>query len=309
MAVNPDTGISAIDEAIAQCLRYGTINCIHAEQGSGENELCYALLTSHLLRSAHSTATVIDVGSSFDVRKMHQNLHFRLQGHEGTHDTAVQVLGRLNISQVFDVEGLADAIAEVRQSLEPSIELPSTEKALMNPIKSTIDDSEDEDDLLDDPAPAHLAPDQISTASNHAAAGFLVLSNFHQIMAPSIKSNHVQGQSLLVSFMRSLQHLSKAHHLCTVIFSGVTAYPKAREDTPSAFASCNWRPVLGKAFPHLLDSEMLLYRASSLRTENQKGNEENSVSIIEILQNSDGRGLGRWAPFIIGAEGRLMEFT
>lgn len=299
----PDTGLRALDEVLSQCLHYGTITCIHAETTSGEKELCNALLTSHLLRSLASTATVIDVSSFFDVRKIHQNIVSRIGEEARANDKAVQVLDRLNIMQIFDFEGLTDAILEVRQTLEESIASPHIPQSAPQVIKSTINDSQDEDETLDNPTPAPpILPSTHPTS--HFPPRLLLLTNLHHIIHPLIKTNPTQGQSLLLSLLRSLHHLTQTHNLLTLILSGVASYPKAREEAPSAFASCLWRPVLGKAFSHTLDAEMLLYRAPG-REGRDAGD---GTSILEVLQDRNGKGVGRWAPFRVDKEGRLKEF-
>ena len=294
----PKTDIRVVDEALSGCIQYGGVTCIHGEDGSGGTELCEATLTSHLLNDPSFIATVIDIGSTFDLRHIHQSVLSRMRAVSDPNQAALQVLERLHIMKIFDFEGLVDAVAEIRQSAQHGNHSSAPQKASPKPPRGTVGDSESEEELSNTPSPQIVSP--AAPSDSATSSRLLLINNLHQVISPLIKSNHVQGQALLISFTRSLQLLTKAHNLCTIIVSGTTSYTKWKEESPSAFGSCTLRPVLGPAFSHLLDSELMVHQ-SVVPGPKQGGGKD--VSVVEVLQNRHGKGIGRWAPFAVDEGG------
>lgn len=303
-------GIRAADDVLGRCIQPGHITCMTADPGTGERELCEAIVVAHLLGAPDAVATIVNTGSSFDVRKVHRLTLERVRDHEDASKSALQVLDRLKIMKVFDFEGLKDALSELRQSASHQSATSGKSHHETRAPRGTVSDSEDEDEMLDgwqptqpepatpikpQPAPAHIT-----------ASGLLLINNLPQVISPLIKSNYAQGQALLVSFMRSLSHLAKARTLRTIIVNGTSTFGKSKEETPSAFASCTVRPLLGKAFTHLLDTHLLVHQTLK-RGHEGKSNARSDVSVIEVVQDRHGDGLGRWAAFTVDQMGRLAD--
>ncbi len=307
-ARSPSTGLSSADEALKGCVQYGAITCISAQADSGGQELTLGLLISHLLSSPIASATIIDTGASADIRKINRALLSRLSDHVDAKQQALAVLNRLKIMRVFDFEGLADATAEVRQRLCDLPAPPARQSHFQPPPRGTIGDSdgEDDDELL---SPDSATSDQTHDLSSAAALAppgiFLLIDNLSQLAAPPIKNNYTQGQGLLVSFMRSLMHLAQTHSVCTIVVNGTSSYANAKEESPSAFSSCTQQPLLGKAFMHVLDTHLLLHQ---IEGSNGMGmQDQDRVSIIEVLQDRHGQRAGRWAAFNTSKDGTLLD--
>lgn len=197
--------------------------------------------------------------------------------------------------KTFDFVGLTEGIAEVRDSLEDPDPGP----------KATIGDSESEDEMLDDP--------KQHPADTH---GLLLIDNLTQVAAPLLKNDNTAGQALLASFMRSLGHLSRAHSLCTVILNGTTTYTSpSSSDAPSIFSSCTVRPALGRTLPFLVDLHLLVHKqprtiegARMVYGDGCAGREPVEwVRVVEVLQDRYSDRVGRWAPFVVHEDGRLVD--
>jgi hypothetical protein len=240
------------------------------------------------------------------LRKLYQTIVESLEPKNDAKQRALAILDRLKVMKVFDFEGLADAISELRDSFQNPTQIPKPE---VQAPRGTVGDSEDEDEMLDDPSPiVRKAPVKLpEDVSSQPSTGLLLINNLDQLATPLIKTNHAQGQALLTSFMRSLSHLTKAHGLATIIISSTTSFANAKEEPPSAFASCKQRPALGKSFTHLLDTHLLLHQAQE--SNEARGKRDGPVSIIEVLHDRNGERAGRWAPFTIDEGGRLKGVT
>ncbi|KAK5173735.1 uncharacterized protein LTR77_002416 [Saxophila tyrrhenica] len=300
------TGVKELEDVLGRCLGPGQVTCVSAEPGSGERELCEAIVTAHLLSSTHTTVTVVDTGSFSDIRKIYQSVTSRFQGGANASKEALRVLDRLKIMKVFDFEGLTDAISELRQSLEEPRRAPTVGIRPHSGPKGTIGDSEDEDEMLDIESPSNqpakqARPNPVPAPQAH---GLVLIDNLPQVIGPLLKSNYAHGQALLMSFTRSLSHLSSTHGLCTAIVNGTASSAKTKEESPSAFSSCAVRPLLGKAFTHLLDTHLLVHRTLK-RSREARNDPSGEVSVVEILQDRNGNGVGRWAAFTIDPTGNL----
>lgn len=184
--------------------------------------------------------------------------------------------------------------------------------------KTTVRDSEDEEEMLDVASPSETAT---QPAAKHAtqetstqASGLVLIDNLSQVTIPMIKNHHAHGQALLASFMRSLSHLTTTHNLCTTIVNGTTSSTNFKDESPSIFSSCTLRPILGKAFAHQLDNHLLVHEMVSTTGKKKEGNAAAGIStdgpkiadpvaVIEVLQDRNGGRLGRWAPLKIYCNG------
>ncbi|KAK0260468.1 hypothetical protein LTS09_004764 [Friedmanniomyces endolithicus] len=309
------TGLSSLDLALEGGLDYGSISCISAETNSGAGDIMLAALISHMLSEPEATATVIDITLAFDLRRLHGKLAHALQFHGRDIKEAMTILGRLKIMKVFDFVGLTESVVEVRESLESSGTYSPPHVLKQAAPRSTVGDSEDEGEMLDVPTLPSPAPQD--KPKDISSPSLLIIDSISQIAAPLIKSNHVQGQALLTSFMRSLAHLSRTHHLCTLLLNGTTTYSQSKEDTPSIFSSCALRPALGKTFAYMLDLHLLVHaipntaadarRVYGNKHEGKGEQEAGLVEVIEVLQDRHGSRVDKWTALTLDTSSNLAE--
>ena len=308
---------SAIDRALGNGLTYGAVSCINGDAESGAYEICTAFLVSHLLSSPDAMATIFDCANSFDVRRLHRAIEFDMQSQKDSAHHAMVALDRVKIMKVFDFVGLRECESELSRVLE-SNESPST-----SPIsqergpEGTIRDSEDEEETLDlatDPPKQSRPPAATTPQSANPCTHLLLIDNLSHVTAPMIKNLYAQGQAELACFMRSLNYLTKAHNLGTIILNGVALSHNNKDEPPSTFSSCTLRPALGRSFSHMLDTNLLVHllrRSNSHQrmSSDRGGDEQGLVSVMEVLHDRHGENQGQWAPFRVDDAGRLVSLT
>lgn len=338
-------GYSPIDDSLQGGFDHGSITCISAEAESGAKYLSYSLIAAHLLTSKRAEATVVDTTNSFDVRRLHRRLVTGLMregGRDGNHgdvrDDAVRVLERARIMKAFDFVGLTECVAELREGLEiPSKQAPG-QQAVSAP-RGTVGDSEDEDEveMLDAPTPPSKtvppSPKETHNLTNTSdrPSHLLIIDNITYVTSPLLKNSHVQGQALLTTLMRSLEHVTRRHNVCTIIHNTAVTYSNTNtstsnnnnnstttEPTLSIFASCALRPALGKSFQYLLDLHLLLHRlpisASDAKAvyaaHGSIPKPENKLaSVLEVMQDRYSDRVGHWSAFRIDVEGNLAAVS
>ena len=315
------TGCRSIDNVLVDGLQYGTTTCVSAEADSGARALSQTLLVSHLLSSAYTTAAVIDTTLSFDVRELHKAMTAEMDGQGDAVQMSVKVLDRLKIMKVFDFVGLTESIRELRDALEGNVPSADSVKAVQQAPRGTVGDSEDEDEdedeMLDSPtSPPPCEKPLLENRVTEVNHSLLIIDNITQVAAPLLKNNLAQGQALLSSFMRSLSHLTKTHHLCTILHNHATSNIYIKEETPSIFSSCTVRPALGKTFAYTLDTHMLLHRAPRGADDakavyggvgaDRRQRLAQMCNVVEVLQDRHGGRVGRWAAFNVDDSGRLV---
>lgn len=366
------TGSKAIDEIFAGCnsngggkfglLHYITTSRTEEEEensrrggGGGARDLSLAILAAHLLRAPDSTAMVIEwtlsSASSLDVRRLQRILQVSDssrgdgEGGGGASERIMEVLGRLNISKVFDAVGLDEALVELGGTLDAAREQQEIERrqqqqsvrskgsntvaaaAQEGNKTATIGDSEeddDEEDLEEEEKPekdkAKEAP--ISTASKSPPATLLLINSISQILTPIIRNNYIQGQALLTSLMRSIADLTKRHQLFTIVLGEAGFRSVAEDETLSAFKSCVMKPAVGYGIGFLVDVHFYLHRpfvgADSqkkmmMMMKNGEGpagaqsQDRNEVSVLEIVEDRRGDRYQSYAPFHFTPDGRLQD--
>jgi hypothetical protein len=287
---------SSVDDILKNCIKCGTITCVSTQPNIGENEPFERLLASHLLESSsNSQATLIDTNSSVDMRNIHGSIKSRLSIAETSSKEAVSILERLKIMKVFDFQGLADALSELRHSFESGgLRSPADEQQPMAPPRSTVEDSEDEDEMLDD-LPASVAEPSVTESAtvSPSSSALVLIDNLSHVMSPILKSNHAHGQALMVSFLRSLWLLTKEYNIRTIVVNNTTSYSHNKEDSPSIFSSCIQRPLLGKSIAHLFDGHLLLHQLESGASTRTSQIDPNVV--VEVIHSRNGDDHGRWA--------------
>ena len=302
------TGCKPIDNMLSGGFHHGTISCLSADADCGAREVSQALIVSHLLSREDSSVVVIDTALSFDIRRLHRDLVNRTQYGSDANEKALKALDRLKIMKVFDFVGLTESLTELQDDTRDGSKNYAAVKQPLA-LRGTVGDSEDEDadDMLDtsSPQPPATARSISKSTPQHLPPkpGLLIIDDILQPISPLLKNNYAQGQALLSSLMRSLGHLTKAHNLCTILLNGVLPKPSAKEEPPSAFASCTLQPVLGKVFGYMLDIHLLVHK---MRRRN--GSAE-VCSVIEVLQDRHDGRVGKWAPFEVNEDGGLVAVT
>jgi hypothetical protein len=123
-----------------------------------------------------------------------------------------------------------------------------------------------------------------------------------------------------MSFMRSLNLLTSRRRICTIIINGVVGlntfnspkYPRKPEDDASIFTSTTGKPALGKTFPHLIGTSILLSTLPKTRADaevayGRDGDSSGfeSVGVVEVIRDRNGLLEGRWATFEVLADVEL----
>lgn len=301
------TGCDAIDKALGGGLDHGSITCISVETGVPVQTVTQALLVSHLSSSDSASATVIDTGQAIDVRRLLQAMLATATATEDAKDAAhvkaKAKLRRVKIMKAFDFEGLTEGLGELRDVLE--------DRAAPHLVpRGTVADSQDgEDEMLDSPTPAPLnsaVPSATIATTIESKGPLLIVDNITQLAAPLLKANHATGQALIVSFMRSLAHLTTRFNMSTVIVNSTifTKTPNYKEESPSAFSSCSVRPALGKTWTCLVDMHLLVHQmpcsnhdAKVVYGGTRAVGDVKLSNVMECLQDRREGKVGRWTAF------------
>ncbi|KAF2773111.1 hypothetical protein EJ03DRAFT_306169 [Teratosphaeria nubilosa] len=318
------TSLASIDSALSGGLDYGQISCISSPPEAGASDLVLAILVSHLLSGPDATATVVDSTLAFGVRRLHGILVQRVQTQGDDVAGVMKALDRLKIMKVFDFIGMTEAVSEVRDELEEDRPRAQARTNAAPPVqlppKGTISDSEGDEEKLDSVTPPQASA---QSASEHEPtkprSTMLVINSISHLTLPLLKNNHSQAHSLLTSFLRSIGHLTIAHNMCTLLVNGMQfhgASQLAKGDPPSIFSTCTLRPALGQNLGHLYDLHLLVHevprtvegarRIYGGGAAPRRGQQVESGSVVEVLQDRyDGR-VGRWSAFTSASDGRLL---
>lgn len=311
------TGLMGLNETLGGGLAYGSMSCISAvSQDISARNFALQNMLEHLISIAdvHAVATVIDTTLSFDVRGFHQRVVATLQAqNENVVDVnarSMAILGKIRIMKAFDFAGVVECVAELKGSL-------GHETGSIVAPRGTIDDSEDDeqDEILDGPLPPRQ---KIALPESHSlcpatSRGFLLIDNISQPALAQIKTDHVQGQSLLSTFLRSLRHLTITYQLATVLINNTDSNTRqSKEDGPSIFTSCSLRPSLGLSFAGSLDLHLLIHdvprdEVSARAAYGEPRGRGECVSVAEVLQDRLEGNLGRWVAFESRDGGRIEQ--
>lgn len=317
------SGCPNIDKAIGGALQYKKLCCVSAEANSGGRNLCEAYVVSHLLSSQNTIATIIDSALSFDVRNFHKLVLSRLEGQPEAQQIAMTALERLKIMKVFDVEGLTDSIMEARTTIEGLSSKHEAQSEELTAPRGTIGDSEDEDEdeMLDAPSPPPAMKVEMSHRNVNqegSSLHLLLIDSISHVFAPMMRNRYVEGQALLISFMRSLAHLTTANRMLTILSNDAVPRANIKDESPSAFSSCTVRPALGRSLEHMLDTHLLVHQTTNktkISDENRRRfqaeipTEEKTISVVEVIQDRHGDAFGRWAAFTIDDSGSLRDYN
>ncbi|KAL1297134.1 hypothetical protein AAFC00_004711 [Neodothiora populina] len=298
-----------------------------------------------------SSATVIDSQGHFSVRRLYEDIKTGLihdkknastsssktgnaKADADTEAEAARILERVDIMTVFDIEGMLEGVAEMKQRFnddEAAAAAATVEKAHeqeAEPIKSTIADSQDEGldgmlvfvepeaGVLDAAAAAAAVVESLpldpetksgdekeNENSKIEGSGqprrLLTIDNFAHLITPVIKNNYVQGQALLTSILRSLSHTARRYNMCIVLLNSAVNY-KGDQDCPSAFSSIVTRPSLGRTLDYMVDTHLFVNEmaAGQVRDGASKSRMQ-AVGVVEVLQDRYDDRTGRVGLFTL----------
>lgn len=175
----------------------------------------------------HTDAMVVDSSGTFSALRLRDILCFRMQQKAGAADDAeilaraTEYLKRVKITRVFDLIGVAEALADVSAS-----------------------------------GLANLCPDsQDDEIERDIRVGFLVIDDMASVA--KLSQGGAARHAFLANVMRSLLHITRRHRICSIIVNGVV---KSKSDEPgsSIFSSVTHKPSLGKMFAETVDYSLLL---------------------------------------------------
>ncbi|ORY12493.1 hypothetical protein BCR34DRAFT_296971 [Clohesyomyces aquaticus] len=250
-------GLKSVDDALGGGLRRASLVCVSGEVGSGQVGLSLSLLASHLLDHPTSTAAVIDTTGNLDVLRIYATLASRLRktppqqsdviDHADAEDIAAKILDRVKIMRVFDLEGIVEAVGEIREGLD-QVPTPPMNERLEDPprpteepkkiSKTVIQDSEDEEDeedeMLFESAPKSQSPPNPDAApplsepvkgldkegaGPQGKVGFVLVDNIAHVISPVLKSNYIHANALLTALLQRLTHLTHTYSLITILLN------------------------------------------------------------------------------------------
>ncbi|KIW06493.1 uncharacterized protein PV09_02929 [Verruconis gallopava] len=362
------SGYTAIDEALNGGFKCGQITCISGERGNGKTLIAFHVIANHLLSSQGSQAAIIDTTGTFDVLRLrnvivdqikdkrvheHAAAAREIKGVVVDHDDALdetetiarQALDRMKIMRVFDFVGLREAINEIKEDLEnvEKDEEVAGQGVANHGQQTCIADSQAEDG--DEDIMASDAKKYIPESPKLESVSLLVVDNITSVLNPHLKTDYVQGQALLTTFMRYLSSLTVTFRLTTLLLNNaaspnkthlpfpnlallnsnlhlpsstyisepLSANSHSMLDQPSIFSSTTARPSLGKTFTGLVDCHVLLSMIPKRRRDAEifvggKSGDGDRVGVLEVLCERGGNGVGRWAAFEIGLAGTELKF-
>ena len=240
-------------------------------------------------------------------------------------EEATAMLDRVKVMRVFDFAGVVEAISEVNELMEAM-----TLKADSRPVeaseqrKDEIVDSEEDPDEEDEEPQRHSQHETDHLHGNEAHSGpigMIIIDSITNVVSAMMVKSQVQGQALLASFMRSLQHLTSRCHVCTILTNAAVgknpsrnpSYQHGPREDVSIFSSTMGKPALGKTFTFLIDTSVFLSTVPKTSDDafiafggGEKVPSYQKALIFEVLRDRCGNREGRWAAFEIAAEVKLM---
>lgn len=291
------TGVKAIDKQFDGGFAFGAVHGITSRVDSDAADLVQGLLAAHLLSGSDATATIVESTNYFDVRK----LYHALQTISPSSEEAMKALARLRISKVFDYQGMTEALAEMHQNVcRADLEIENGEAA----PKATIEDSEDEEDLLAAPSPAK-GPSAADLRRDHKPKPLLVVNSISHVVAPAIQNNYVKGQAMLSTVMRTISRLTYTQSMCTFVFGNARS---VREDeTLSILKAANFRPSVGVGVGYLFDVHLYLHE---MRLRKPAAGQQNAtVNVLSAVDDKQSGSFGTSVAFAYNAAGVLQDIS
>lgn len=314
------------------------------------HKLGYHAIASHLLEHKLGEVAFIDTTGSFSPLRLRKVLAYRLEAKvqhnsyqesgymyekrtsvlekskEAMVEEATSMLDRVKVMRVFDFAGVVEAISEVNELMEVRTRnLAKLRVVAIARRKEEIGDSEDELDEDGDEEPqsephrGSVSLDDLQGTSG--PIGMIIVDTITNVVSAMMVKSQVQGQALLASFMRSLQHLTSRYHICTILTNAAVGmnpsrnpeYQHGPREDVSIFSSTMGKPALGKTFTFLIDTSVFLSTVPKTSDdafiafgEGGKSSSYQKALILEVLKDRCGTREGRWAAFEIAAEVELL---
>ena len=317
---------------------------------TSRNKIVSHAIVSHLLSHNESDVAYIDANGSFSPHQLHNVLSYRLRArkqqdafeHTGfiyekrlednTTQTieaeATSLLDRVKVMRIFDVAGLSEAVAEVsttRKMERRSDDASAEHKGIDSKRRTEIGDSEEEseDERVSQIRDQGTGFEERDNERNAVTSGdgMIVIATLTGIISANISKSPIHGQAIFASVMRSLHHISTHYRICTIIVNAAVGLtpkidpanrPHKENDDVSIFASNLGKPALGKAFTHMIDTSLFLYKlpkhkgdALSAYGQFSTGRSWKDATVIEVLKDKNGGREGRWAAFEIISDVKL----
>ncbi|KAL8967055.1 MAG: hypothetical protein Q9197_005640 [Variospora fuerteventurae] len=332
---SPDVDVGVLEGGF----RYGEVTAIAGANRTGKTALAFQAIASHLIRYEDGEVALIATTDP-PLARLKDILIVRLEQSRRspaftesgyvhkrrakpvspTRDTMNKVslmLERVRISRVFDFPGVIEAVSEFSADLEEDDQAGKEKLDSDGHERSrSIADSEDEamEDLSAEPEPRAPTDDNPNTPKKPSAS-MLVIDNIANVLGSTMTKSQVQGHALLANFMRSLHHLTKRRHICTLLMNAAvglrsqnTQYHRRPEDQVSVFASTVGKPGLGKHFSYLVDTSIFLSTlprskddADVAYGDARESRKYEEVGMIEVLKDRYGSREGRWSAFVMEA--------
>ncbi|KAF2403615.1 P-loop containing nucleoside triphosphate hydrolase protein [Trichodelitschia bisporula] len=346
------SGCAAVDAALDGGLEYGRVSCISGEGGVGKTLLALHFIAKHLVSGREVQATVIDSVGTFDVFRLQEVVLSRLRD-MGQHDETKQthtdagvttervpedeILDRVKLMRVFDIEGLLEALDELKTETESALDdLRKLRNDAATDKQLEIPDSEDEGDemLFDEVSPLEPSPSDMTNLPGEAAAkeGLLVIDNITSVINPLLKRNYVQAQAQLTEVLRALSQLARSSNMCILLINTAMSprsnhtvsvkkstqmldHPSPEEmsslssqlESISIFESATVRPALGKTLSNAVDLYLLAHmlpkhkRDADMFYNTELGSKHRAelVNILEVLSDRWDQRVGNFGAFTV----------
>ena len=347
------SGAAAIDElALEGGFRYGEITALAGASGTGKTLLAYHAIASHLLAHTGGEATFIDTTGAFSPVRLREVLSYRLRAryHRSSHehsgyiydnvvvkgergeewflDEATGLLESVKVMRVFDLAGLVEAVGEVGEMREKH--LGEARKDVVEEVakrRHEVDDSEEDSDaeMLEEQFGHNGEAAELAKLENAApvkdSGGMIIIDTVTNVASSVVSKSPIQGQALLTSFMRSLQHLTFRHQMCTILVNSAVGlnpstnpeYHRRVDDNISIFSSSFGKPALGKVFSHSIDTSIYLSMLPKTRDDavtaygdSVEDRTWQKAIVLEVLKDRHGTREGRWVAFEIAGGVKLV---
>ncbi|KAL9029107.1 MAG: hypothetical protein Q9196_002620 [Gyalolechia fulgens] len=255
-----------------------------------------------------------------------------------TSHRVMSMLERVHICRVFDFAGVEEAVTEFGANLEDNdrsdeVETTAKERKSARSVADSEDEAE-EDVSLEPDGRRHGEADITNPAMGpgRLRAHMIVIDNMANVVGSMMAKSQVQGiacsiaprtrreanrilegHAILARFMRSLRHLTKHRHICTLIVNAAvglrpqgTQYRCKADDQVSIFASTTGRPALGKHFTSLVDASIYLSTLPRSKEDADVAYGDvrgalrfNEIRVLEVLKDRYGSREGKWSAFDI----------
>lgn len=245
---------------------------------------------------------------------------FAKQSNREISESVMSMLERVQVCRVFDFPGIAEAVTEFGAKLE--IEHANAQsEIIVKKCESGRHIVDSEDDAECESSPETDGEKHVERDATSGQANMIVIDNMANVVGSMLAKSQVQGHAILTTFMRSLHHLTKQRHICTLIANGAvglrqkgTQYQANASEHISIFSSTTGRPALGKHFTYFIDTSIYLSMLPRSKKDAdiaygdvRETRRFDEVRVIEVLKDRYGNREGRWTPFNILAGTELQS--